>query len=209
MSSSSRARTGRRLAPDALFQLRPTGRQTAKGPDTTLVIDLHGQLRTATAHARDRRAGADRIRPAAGRCGTHSPRNFRRKRASMPGRAPARAAGSPTPTTFRCRHSTCTWSTAISASDRCWDWKTAADFSFPIPGSGPTASIALLDYYGAADKKLAVLAPSTIWETKEWRSDGFAEVAPAVAAKRLCRDVIGAGRERDVCEKSRNLLPAW
>ncbi len=81
------------------------------------------------------------------------------------------------------------------------------DFSFPIPRQAADRIDALLDYYGAADKKLAVLAPSTIWETKEWRSDGFAEVARQLLQKGFAVTLIGAGRERDVCEKVAQLAP--
>jgi lipopolysaccharide heptosyltransferase II len=81
------------------------------------------------------------------------------------------------------------------------------DFSFPIPRQAADRIDALLDYYGAADKKLAVLAPGTIWETKEWRGDGFAEVARQLLHKGFAVTLIGAGRERAVCEKVAQLAP--
>jgi lipopolysaccharide heptosyltransferase I len=75
-----------------------------------------------------------------------------------------------------------------------------ADFSFPIPKEAIGRIDALMDYYGTAGKKLAVLAPGTIWETKQWRPEGFAEVARHFLQKGLAVVLIGADRERAVCE---------
>jgi heptosyltransferase I len=83
----------------------------------------------------------------------------------------------------------------------------AADFSFPIPGEATNRIEALLDYYGAADKKLAVIAPGTIWETKQWRSEGFAEVARYFLQKGFAVTLIGADRERAVCDEVAGLAP--
>ena len=81
------------------------------------------------------------------------------------------------------------------------------DFSFPDSAEAATASTRCCDYYGAADKKLAVLAPGTIWETKQWRSDGFAEVARHLLQKGFAVTLIGARRERAVCEEVARLAP--
>jgi heptosyltransferase-1 len=75
----------------------------------------------------------------------------------------------------------------------------AADFSFPIPAEANNRIEALLDYYGAAGKKLAVLAPGTIWETKQWRRAGFAEVAHYLLQKGFAVVLAGAAREQAVC----------
>ncbi len=72
----------------------------------------------------------------------------------------------------------------------------AADFSFPIPAEANNRIEALLDYYGAAGKKLAVLAPGTIWETKQWRRAGFAEVAHYLLQKGFAVVLAGAAREQ-------------
>ena len=97
-------------------------------------------------HARDRRAGADRIRPAAReRLGRLAAKVSRRKRASMPGRARARAAGSPTRITSRCPRSTCMRSTVISASGRCSASTTAPPiFPFRFRGEAMNRIDALL-----------------------------------------------------------------
>jgi heptosyltransferase I len=83
----------------------------------------------------------------------------------------------------------------------------AADFSFPIPREATNRIDALLEYYGIASAKLAVLAPGTIWETKEWRSEGFAEVARYFLQKGFAVTLIGADRERAVCEEVARLAP--
>ena len=83
----------------------------------------------------------------------------------------------------------------------------AADFSFPISHEATNRIEALMDYYGAANKKLAVLAPGTIWETKQWRSDGFAEVARHFLHKGFAVTLIGAARERAVCAEVATLAP--
>jgi heptosyltransferase I len=82
-----------------------------------------------------------------------------------------------------------------------------ADFSFPIPREAISRIDALMDYYDAANKKLAVLAPGTIWETKEWRREGFAEVARYLLQKGFAVTLIGAARERAACEEVAKLAP--
>ena len=83
----------------------------------------------------------------------------------------------------------------------------AADFSFPIPAEANNRIEALLDYYGAGGKRLAVLAPGTIWETKQWRRAGFAEVARYLLQKGFAVVLAGAGRERAVCAEVAKLEP--
>jgi len=83
----------------------------------------------------------------------------------------------------------------------------AADFSFPIPGEATKRIDALMDYYDAGNKKLAVLAPGTIWETKGWRSDGFAEVARHFLQQGFAVTLIGAARERALCDEVARLAP--
>ena len=82
-----------------------------------------------------------------------------------------------------------------------------ADFSFPIPPEAPTRIEVLLDYYGVADKKLIAIAPGTIWETKQWRSEGFGEVARHFLQKGFAVTVIGSERERAICAAIADLAP--
>ena len=82
-----------------------------------------------------------------------------------------------------------------------------ADFSFPIPRQATTRVEALLGERQIAGAPLAVLAPGTIWETKQWRSDGFAEVARHLLARGFAVTLIGADRERAVCDAVARLAP--
>lgn len=82
-----------------------------------------------------------------------------------------------------------------------------ADFSFPISSEANDRIEALLDYYDAAGKKLAVLAPGTIWETKQWRGAGFAEVARHLLQKGFAVVLAGAARERAACADVAKLEP--
>jgi heptosyltransferase I len=84
---------------------------------------------------------------------------------------------------------------------------SAADFSFPIPEEASGRIDALTDYYGIAEKKLAVIAPGTVWETKEWRSDGFAKVARHLLRKGFAVTLVGSEREHDVCGRVATLAP--
>jgi lipopolysaccharide heptosyltransferase I len=83
----------------------------------------------------------------------------------------------------------------------------AADFSFPIPPEATTRIDGLLDYYDLAKKRFIVMAPGTNWPTKEWRSEGFAEVATHYLAKGLGVTLIGSDSERAVCEQVAALAP--
>jgi len=83
----------------------------------------------------------------------------------------------------------------------------AADFSFPIPNEASERIDALLDYYGIAKAKLVAMAPGTIWQTKEWRSDAFAEVARHFLQKGFAVTLIGSDRERAVCDDVAKLAP--
>jgi lipopolysaccharide heptosyltransferase I len=173
-----------------------------------LVVDMHGQFRTAIftlATGAPVRIGFDRPRA---RVWDASPRTFpqeARKHAWQGAREGSWLAYThhiPVPTLD------------LHAVDRYLNVGPllglddgAADFSFSIPREATNRVDALMDYYGAANKKLAVLAPGTIWETKEWRSDGFADVARYFLANGFAVTVIGAGRERAVCEAVVRLAP--
>jgi heptosyltransferase I len=173
-----------------------------------LVIDMHGQFRTAIfvlATGAPVRIGFDRPRAAVWDA---SPREFpaeTRKHAWQGAREGSWLAYThhiPVPTLD------------LHAVDRYLNVAPllglgggAADFSFPISSEASNRIGTLLDYYGAAGKRLAVLAPGTIWETKQWRSDGFAEVARHFLQQGLAVVLAGAARERLVCAELANLAP--
>jgi len=83
----------------------------------------------------------------------------------------------------------------------------AADFSFPVPREATDRIDALLHYYDIANLKLVAMAPGTVWETKQWRREGFAEVARHFLQKGLAVTLIGASRERALCEEVAALAP--
>ncbi len=83
----------------------------------------------------------------------------------------------------------------------------AADFSFPIPPEATTRIDGLKDYYDIAKTKLIAMAPGTIWNTKQWRSEAFAEVARYFLQQNFAVTLIGSDRERAVCEEVARLAP--
>jgi heptosyltransferase-1 len=83
----------------------------------------------------------------------------------------------------------------------------AVDFSFPIPPEAKVRIDALKDYYDIAKAKLVAMAPGTIWETKEWRGEAFAEVARHFLKENLAVTLIGSERERAVCDEVARLAP--
>ena len=85
--------------------------------------------------------------------------------------------------------------------------ESAADFTFPIPPEANVRIDALKDYYDITKAKLVAMAPGTIWETKQWRSDAFAEVARSFLKKNFAVTLVGSDRERAVCEEVARLAP--
>jgi heptosyltransferase-1 len=84
---------------------------------------------------------------------------------------------------------------------------SAADFSFPIGKEANDRIDALLHYYDLAAAKLVALAPGSGWETKEWRSEAFAEVARHFLRNGFAVVLIGTPGERAVCETVAKLAP--
>jgi heptosyltransferase-1 len=83
-----------------------------------------------------------------------------------------------------------------------------ADFAFPIPQEATARIDALLDYYDIGKAKpLVVIAPGTNWDTKQWRRDGFAEVARHFLQKAFAVILIGSDGERALCEEIAKLAP--
>jgi heptosyltransferase-1 len=84
-----------------------------------------------------------------------------------------------------------------------------ADFSFPVPHSASASITVLLHRHGfeSADRNLLTMAPGTIWETKHWRSEGFADVARHFMNKGFAVALIGSPRERAVCAEVASSAP--
>jgi lipopolysaccharide heptosyltransferase II len=173
-----------------------------------LVIDMHGQFRTAVlalASGAPVRIGFDRPR---GRIWKESARQFpaqTRKHAWQGAREGSWLAYThaiPVPTLER------------HAVDRYLDVgpllgldARPADFSFPIPQRARERVAALLHHHGIAQAKLIVMAPGTVWETKQWRREGFAEVAHHFLQRDFAVALIGSARERAVCSEVAALAP--
>ena len=194
-----------RLAPFASY-----GRLAAKlrAASYDLVVDMHGQFRTAAltlATGAPARIGFDRPRA---RVGDASPRKFpeqARKHAWQGAREGSWLAYThhiPVPTLD------------LHAVDRYLNVgpilgldSEPADFSFPIPQSAVSRVEALLAEHGADRAEIVIMAPGTIWETKHWGTEKFAEMAGHFLSKGLAVILIGSRRERVVCEEVAALAP--
>jgi len=82
-----------------------------------------------------------------------------------------------------------------------------ADFSFPIPQAADVSVDALLARYGVGDKPLMIMAPGTVWETKNWGGDKFAAVARHFMLSGMAVTLIGSRRDRAVCEEVAGRVP--
>ena len=173
-----------------------------------LVIDMHGQFRTAAltvATGAPARIGFDRPRA---RVWDASPRKFpeqARKHAWQGAREGSWLAYThhiPVPTLD------------LHAVDRYLNVgpilgldNEPADFSFPIPQSASSRIDVLLRQFGVDRHEIVIIAPGTIWETKQWGSEKFAKVAGHFISKGFAVVLIGSQRERIVCEEVAALAP--
>ena len=173
-----------------------------------LVVDMHGQFRTAVfalATGAPVRIGFDRPRA---RVWDASPRTFSaeaRKHAWQGAREGSWLAYThhiPVPTLD------------LHAVDRYLSVgpilgleEGPPDFSFPIPQAASANIESLLRRHDIAGAPLVAMAPGTIWETKHWGSDKFAEVARHFLQKGFAVALMGSRRERVVCEEVARLAP--
>jgi len=194
-----------RLAPFASY-----GRLAAKlrAASYDLVVDMHGQFRTAAltlATGAPVRIGFDRPRASVWDA---SPRKFSeqaRKHAWQGAREGSWLAYThhiPVPTLD------------LHAVDRYLNVgpilgldTEPADFSFPIPQSASSRIDVLLRQFGVDRHEIVIIAPGTIWETKQWGSEKFAKVAGHFISKGFAVALIGSQRERIVCEEVAALAP--
>ncbi len=185
---------------------RLAARLRAAGYD--LVVDMHGQIRTALlalATGAPARIGFDRPRAAVWQASARVFPEQTRKHAWQGAREGSWLAYThtiPVPTL------------EMHAVDRYLNVGPLlglddgpADFSFPIPPEAERRIEALFDYYDVGKAKIVVMAPGTIWETKQWRREAFAEVARHFLQKGLAVALIGSERERAVCNEVAALAP--
>jgi heptosyltransferase-1 len=173
-----------------------------------LVVDMHGQFRTAVltlATGAPVRIGFDRPRA---RVWDASPRKFSpeaRKHAWQGAREGSWLAYThhiPVPTLD------------LHAVDRYLNVGPLLgladgppDFSFPIPPAAETRVDALLRSHKVGGSGLVTMAPGTIWETKHWQSEKFAEVARHFLRQGYAVTLMGTRRERAVCDEVARLAP--
>jgi lipopolysaccharide heptosyltransferase I len=84
-----------------------------------------------------------------------------------------------------------------------------ADFAFPIPASASERIDKLIRQHAPTGRnaRLLTIAPGTVWETKHWRREGFAEVARHFMRKGFAVALTGSKRERAVCDEVANAVP--
>jgi lipopolysaccharide heptosyltransferase I len=194
-----------RLTPFVSY-VRLAARLRATGYD--LVVDMHGQFRTALlalATSAPVRIGFDRPRARVWDASARTLPALARKHAWQGAREGSWLAYThhiPVPTLER------------HAVDRYLEvgkllglGEGPADFSFPIPPSATARVDALLGRHGVGQDHLLTLAPGTVWETKHWGSDKFAEVARYFLQKGFAVALIGSRRERAVTEEVARLAP--
>jgi lipopolysaccharide heptosyltransferase II len=149
-----------------------------------LVIDLHGQLRSAVfcfASAAPTRLGFSRVREGARVAYTHL---------------------IPVPTMD------------VHAVDRYLEISDVLgldpgppDFSIHLPPAAVPAAQALLKSAGINREPFALLVPGTIWQTKHWRPEGFAEVGRYLASRGLCVVLGGTAQDREISARIASLCP--
>jgi ADP-heptose:LPS heptosyltransferase len=74
------------------------------------------------------------------------------------------------------------------------------DMRVTVPAQAEANVDALLQRQGLSGKSYAVLVPGTIWETKHWRKEGFAEVGRYLRSRGLEVVLAGSAPERNRCQ---------
>ncbi|MBV9125191.1 MAG: glycosyltransferase family 9 protein [Planctomycetes bacterium] len=73
------------------------------------------------------------------------------------------------------------------------------DFRIYWPPAAEAQAQSLLDQHGLADKPFALLVPGTIWQTKHWQIEGFAEVGRFLIQSGLAVVLGGSSKDRLRC----------
>jgi heptosyltransferase-1 len=74
------------------------------------------------------------------------------------------------------------------------------DFRLPVPAAAADRIEALLRSHGLLGERFAVLVPGTLWETKHWHVEGFAEVARHLLRAGIGVVLAGSSREKGRCQ---------
>ena len=81
------------------------------------------------------------------------------------------------------------------------------DFRLPVSPEAEARVDALVARHGLAGRPLAVLVPGTLWETKHWHVEGFAEVARRLTRTGRAVALAGSPAERARCQAVAALCP--
>lgn len=178
--------------------------RTLREPHYDLVIDMHGQFRTAV---------AARFAGAPVRIGFDRPR--RSVRAASDRNLPAAVyrhawIGAREGSWLAYTHHIPLDTLDLHAADRYlrlglllgFDDKPA-DFSFVIPADAAQRAERLLSEHGIAAQgpasRFVLLAPGSVWETKQWPPEKFAAVARHCLAAGTPAVLVGAANEAEAC----------
>jgi lipopolysaccharide heptosyltransferase I len=74
------------------------------------------------------------------------------------------------------------------------------DLSIHLPLEAEKGANRLLKNHGLRDDKLAIVVPGTIWQTKHWTVGGFAQVGEYLCANGFSVLLVGTSRDRPRCE---------
>jgi lipopolysaccharide heptosyltransferase I len=74
------------------------------------------------------------------------------------------------------------------------------DFAVPVPAAATARVEGLLRRHGPVARPLALLVPGTLWETKHWHAEGFASVGRHFAARGYGIVLAGSAKERGRCQ---------
>lgn len=165
-----------------------------------LVLDLHGQFRTALltlATAAPARVGFDRPRK-------QSQQEYLRRvgrEACLHGWKGAREGA-----WLAYTHHIAVPTLDVHAVDR-YMWVGPLlglpggppDFTLRLPEAAERRAGELLGELGLADRPFALLFPGTVWETKHWRTEGFADVGRRLLRAGLGVVLAGSPREQERC----------
>jgi lipopolysaccharide heptosyltransferase II len=187
--------------------LRPWRWSAFAASDYDLVVDMHGQLRTAfltLATKAPVRIGFDRPRATVWQASSRVlPEQARRHawKGAREGSWIAYTHHIPVPTLDV--HAVDRYLRVCAMLDCDGE---AADFSLTIAPAA-RARIESLLHQHALGGKLLTIAPGTIWETKHWRAEGFAEAARHFMAQGFSVALIGSAREVEACEAVASTAP--
>ncbi|HVS39003.1 MAG TPA: lipopolysaccharide heptosyltransferase II [Gemmataceae bacterium] len=81
------------------------------------------------------------------------------------------------------------------------------DFRLPVSPEAEDRMDALMERGGMTGRPLAVLVPGTLWETKHWHVEGFAEVARGLTRRGFAVALAGSPAERGRCQAVAALCP--